>query len=229
MKFLFSLFTALLLLCSCGHDEPATREQTVEGFPLITENSSYNFGRLYWHVPMLPRNIHSQSHLRYWESILSYGKDYIQTRFVLLGDTVYVHRKEMEEFGRYYKKTIYLDLLPRPVLWGVKSIHVTAHNANGSKQSVDDQVILHIPPFKRDEKAITYAGKTGYHLIGGYRESNIDSRPLSIVNQSPDLFNRLSPSVTLHVPTQLWENFARFTVEVTLENGTRLSTQLYEL
>lgn len=229
MKFLFSLFTALLLLCSCGHDEPATREQTVEGFPLITENSSYNFGRLYWHVPMLPRNIHSQSHLRYWESILSYGKDYIQTRFVLLGDTVYVHRKEMEEFGRYYKKTIYLDLFPRPVLWGVKSIHVTAHNANGSKQSVDDQVILHIPPFKRDEKAITYAGKTGYHLIGGYRESNIDSRPLSIVNQSPDLFNRLSPSVTLHVPTQLWENFARFTVEVTLENGTRLSTQLYEL
>ena len=229
MKFLFSLFTALLLLCSCGHDEPATREQTVEGFPLITENSGLDFGKLYWHVPMLPRNIHSESHLRYYETIDSYGKDYLQTRFVLLGDTVYVHRKEMEEFGRHYKKTIYLNLFPRPILWGVKSIHVTAHDANGSMQNADEQVILHIPPFKRDEKAITYAGKTGYHLIGGFRKSNTDSRPLSVVNQSPDLFCRLSPSVTLHVPTQLWKSFARFTVEVTLENGTRLSTQLYEL
>lgn len=229
MKFLFSLFSALLLLCSCGHDEPATREQTVEGFPLITENSSLDFGKLYWHVPMLPRNIHSETHLRRYEKIDSYGKDYLQTHFVLLGDTVYAYRKEMEEFGRQYKKTLYLNLFPRPVLWGVKSIHVTAHDANGSTQSADDQVILHIPPFKRDEKAITYAGKTGYHLIGGYRESNSDSRLLSDANQSPDLFSRLSPYVTLHVPTQAWKRFARFTVEVTLENGTRLSTQLYEL
>lgn len=172
MKFLFSLFSALLLLCSCGHDEPATREQTVEGFPLITENSSLGFGKLYWHVPMLPRNIHSEMHLRRYEKIDSYGKDYLQTHFVLLGDTVYAYRKEMEEFGRQYKKTIYLDLFPRPVLWGVKSIHVTAHDANGSTQSADDQVILHIPPFKRDEKAITYAGKTGYHLIGLSRKQH---------------------------------------------------------
>ena len=98
MKFLFSLFTALLLLCSCGQDEAVTPEKRVESFPLITENSSYGFGRLYWHVPMLPRNIHSESHLRYYETIDSYGKDYLQTRFVLLGDTVYVHRKEMEAF-----------------------------------------------------------------------------------------------------------------------------------
>lgn len=229
MKTLYYLFLLIpLLIAGCDKDEESTQYKAFQNFPLITESRSFAFSRLYWRVPMIPRSVSGNGFLRKYKTIDSYGEDYVQTRCRLDGDTVYLYQKEMEDFGRRYQKETSQEVLPRPVLWGIKSMHIVAYDKENRTQQIDDRTILHVPPHNPNKEEITYAGKSGYHIHVGDEKKCTDDLPLSKVNTRPELFTELSPLVDFHIPKALWQNHTQFLLEVELENGSRFTTRIHQ-